>query len=153
MRARNEARSVSGLYPCWGQRKGPTRSQEPNHSPPWHKKFSDICRCVFMVRHADIQTKLTYFMPMWGDLPQWITARRCISVIVTHVTLNESDASRSITWLQFKSLSWSVHYLDIAHFTEITVVWVVRRHYANRLVILASTQCVIHYIPVFKQQR
>ena len=33
------------------------------------------------------------------------------------MTLNESDASQSITWLRFKSLNehFSVHYLDNAH--------------------------------------
>ena len=37
----------------------------------------------------------------------------------THVT-NESDIPESITWLYFKSCNahFSVHYLDIAHFTK-----------------------------------
>ena len=38
----------------------------------------------------------------------------------THVTLNESDASESITWPHFKLLNahFSVHYLDNAHFSK-----------------------------------
>jgi len=38
----------------------------------------------------------------------------------THVTLNESDASESITWPRFKSLNahFSVPYLDNAHFSK-----------------------------------
>jgi len=43
-----------------------------------------------------------------------------ISISATHVTLNESDASGSITWQSFKSLNahFGVHYLDNAHFSK-----------------------------------
>ena len=39
-------------------------------------------------------------------------------LFANHVTLNESDASESITWLYFKlhNAHFSVHYLDSAHF-------------------------------------
>ena len=42
------------------------------------------------------------------------------SFSATHVTLNESDASESITWLHFKlrNTHFRAHYLDSTHFSK-----------------------------------
>ena len=53
---------------------------------------------------------------VWGSL----RLAPITSLNTAHVTLNESDASESITWLSIKSLiaHLSVHYLDNAHFSK-----------------------------------
>ena len=64
------------------------------------------------------ETKVQFGMtnwPIYSSAPDFVSFT-CISA--THVTLNKSDVSKSITWSYFKSHSVHYMYVDSAHFTK-----------------------------------
>ena len=79
----------------------------------WFKIYSN---CKIQPNKTHIHAQRNEVTLVWGSLrPAPIT-----SLSTAHMTLNESDASESITWLSIKSLiaHLSVHYLDNAHFSK-----------------------------------
>jgi len=79
-----------------------------------------VCVCVGMPQYRNCHVMEFYVMICHLSRHSIYIVSLLISISATHVTLNESDASESITWPRFKSLNahFGVHYLDNANFSK-----------------------------------